>query len=286
MESQFVFGCDEYSAAGMLLPPYRHPGCFELLYVLRGTVAVSTAMCTFSAGAGDFFFMTPDMVRSAAALSENAVLRSIWFSKQLFDDMTESIEYDLLYMFAVQSRTRENRITSASPLYVPVRRAFESCRGEYLSKDLCYSLRLRGQIMLMMAQILASYGATRENDRAIYHNVLRLRPVLDYIDEHYREKISVPQLAELLCVTPDYFTKLFRDSIGKTTVDYINSVRINRSMILLLESDMPVAQIAAEIGLVSGNYFSKLFRKVTGKTPLAFRRLTAAAGRRAPEAAG
>ena len=49
-------------------------------------------------------------------------------------------------------------------------------------------------------------------------------------------------LAEQLSVTPDYFTKLFRDSIGKTTVDYVNCVRINAAMAYLVESKLSISE--------------------------------------------
>lgn len=272
MEHSFVFGATGKSGGGMLLPAERHVGCLEMLYVRRGSVTVKTAMCDFRAGTGDIFFLAPDMVRTVSAQGGDAAVESIWFSISFFEDLPEAIDRDLFYMFLVQSRTRENLYSSGAPLYHCLKDAFETCYEEYLTRDLCYCLRIRGRLYLMMAQLISSYGATRENDRMVYHNVLRLRDSLTYIDSHFRERITVPDLAAYLQVTPDYYTKLFRDSIGKTTVDYVNSVRLNRGMMLLSETDLPVSEIASDIGFASGNYFSKMFRAVLGLTPLAFRR--------------
>lgn len=273
MGHRFVFGASEKSGTGTLLHAERHEGCMELLFVRRGTVTVQTAMCCFSATEGELCFLAPDMVRIVTAEGPiGATVGSIYFDTEFLEDLPESIDRDLFYMFLMQSRTRENRYTPDAPLYDALVTTFETCYEEYVTRDLCYSLRIRAQIDYMMAQVIASYSTTRENDRVIYHNVLRLRDSLNYIDTHYREKMSVPTLAEYLRVTPDYYTKLFRDSIGKTTVDYINSVRINRGMILLLEADLPVSEVAEAVGLASGNYFSKLFRMTLGITPLLFRR--------------
>ena len=272
MGHRFVFGAKEASGAGALLRAARHAGCMELLFVRRGTVTVQTAMCCFTASEGELCFLAPDMVRTVTAKGGSATVGSIYFDTDFLEELPESIDRDLFYMLLIQSRTRENRYTPDAPLYESLVSTFETCYEEYVTRDLCYSLRIRAQIDYMMAQIIASYSATRENDRVIYHNVLRLRDSLNYIDAHYREKMSVPKLAEYLRVTPDYYTKLFRDSIGKTTVDYINSVRINHGMILLLEGDAPVSEVAEEVGLGSGNYFSKLFRTTLGTTPLLFRR--------------
>ena len=274
MKETFFFDVEEKRGDGCLFSPRRFVDAIEVVLVLRGRVSVSGALIQFEAGEGDLFFLPPNMVRQVCAVQGFAAIRAIRFSATPFQNMGESIDSDLFYMFLIQARTRNYCISPDSPLYSSVLRYFENCYDEHLSKELCYGLRIQGQLSLLMAQVLASYShTTKENYRIVYHNVLRLRPVLEYIDAHYQEKISVPQLAEYLMVTPDYFTKLFRDSIGKTTVDYLNSVRINRSMILLLEKDLPIAEIATEVGLVSGNYFSKLFRKIVDVTPLAYRKM-------------
>ncbi len=272
MEQDFIFGCGEVSGSGVCLSPGRHAGCLELLFVVEGAVTVRTSMCVFDAQIGDLVFLSPDMVRTATARGGYAKLRYIYFSASLFDGVTESIERDLLYMFLTQLRTRDNRFKPNHPLYQSLKQTMENCYGEFLSKELCYTLRIRGMLSMMMAEILSTYSNRRDGDRIVYQNVLRLRPTLSYISENYRSRISVGDLAEQILVTPDYYTKLFRDSIGKTTVDYINCERINHGMILLLETDLSVSEIAEQIGLGSGNYFSKLFKATIGTSPLAYRK--------------
>ena len=272
MAQAFVFGAEEKSGQGVLFRASRRPGCLEMMLVRRGRISVTTAMCHFEAQEGELFFLAPDFVRTVSSPDTVSVVRSIYFDISFLSDLPESIDRDLFYMFLMQSRTRENRFTPEDPLRNSLVQTFETCYDEYLTRDLCYSLSIRGQIYLMMAQVLSSYSTTRENDRVIYHNVLRLRESLTYMDEHFRAKMTVPALAAFLQVTPDYYTRLFRESIGKTTVDYVNSLRLNRGMILLVETDSSVSDIAREIGLGSGNYFSKLFHAALGTTPLVFRR--------------
>ncbi len=272
MEQDFVFGCGEVSGSGLCLSPGRRNECMEILYVMQGTVTVQTAMCVFDAKPGEIVLLSPDMARTATAKFGTAKIRYVYFSVGIFDSVSESIERDLLYMFLTQLRTRDNRVKPDHPLYRTIFDTMENCYGEFVSKDLCYTLRIRGMLSMMMAEVLSSYSNRRDGDRMIYHNVLRLRPTLTYIAEQYRSRISVGDLAEQILVTPDYYTKLFRESIGKTTVDFINCERINRGMILLLETDLSVSEIAEQIGLGSGNYFSKLFKTTVGTTPLAYRK--------------
>ena len=125
----------------------------------------------------------------------------------------------------------------------------------------------------MISAILRSYSESRnERDRMIYHNVTRLAPVIDYISEHFEEKIYVDKLAEIINVSNDYFIKMFKDSIGKTPIDYINGLRINRSMQYLVETDMSMSDISDKIGFCNANYFHKIFKQYTDTSPLAYRK--------------
>jgi AraC-like DNA-binding protein len=117
-------------------------------------------------------------------------------------------------------------------------------------------------------------GSKDESDRMIYHNVLRLRPVIEYIADHYCEKIYIEELADMITVSPDYFTKMFKDSIGKTPIEYINGLRVNEAMRRLSETDASMADIADGIGFCNPNYFHKIFKQYMNVSPLAYRKST------------
>ena len=80
----------------------------------------------------------------------------------------------------------------------------------------------------------------------------------------------------MISVSPDYFTKMFKDSIGKTPIEYINGLRVNYSMCLLSMTDMSMAEIADDIGFCNPNYFHKIFKQYMGVSPLQYRKGTRA----------
>ena len=144
---------------------------------------------------------------------------------------------------------------------------------EYISKDVCYRMPVKANIYLLLANILRYYASSKtEMDRMIYHNVIRLRPVIEYIAEHYAEKTYIETLADMITVSPDYFTKMFKDSIGTTPVDYINGVRVNHALRLLTMTDTPVNEIAEMTGFSNPNYFHKIFKSYMTTSPLAYRK--------------
>jgi transcriptional regulator GlxA family with amidase domain len=127
----------------------------------------------------------------------------------------------------------------------------------------------------MMTALLRHYcSAKTDSDKMVYHNVIRLRPVIEFINKHLCEKIYIDSLAGMTGVSADYFTKMFKDSIGKTPIDYINSLRINLSMRLLADTEMSMAEVPEATGFCNANYFHKIFKQYRDTSPLAYRKTT------------
>ncbi|MNC28377.1 HTH-type transcriptional regulator YesS [compost metagenome] len=101
----------------------------------------------------------------------------------------------------------------------------------------------------------------------------RLKPVLDYIEQHYAEEITLPTLAGLICVTPEYFCHLFKKTTGIRPISYVNQVRVNKSKELLLDNvQCGMEDIARQVGFESTSYYGAIFKKLERLTPGAFRR--------------
>lgn len=95
----------------------------------------------------------------------------------------------------------------------------------------------------------------------------RLRPALDYIEQNYAERISVNQLAQLLCLSPDRLGHLFRDGVGQAPLQYINEIRLRKAMNLLQTEEYTVTEVAQAVGFFDYNHFGRLFRRRYGCTP-------------------
>lgn len=94
-----------------------------------------------------------------------------------------------------------------------------------------------------------------------------LKPAIQYIEEHYSEKITLRQLANVCNVSESYFSRLFSKSHGKNVTQYINDMRITKAKLLLSNPDMTVNYIARVCGYDDSSYFIKCFKKMNGVTP-------------------
>ena len=88
-----------------------------------------------------------------------------------------------------------------------------------------------------------------------------------YITEHYREGVTLRQVAADCHVNTSYLGQLFRKETGSAFTDYVNDLRIREARRLLADPTLKVYEIAEQVGFTDYHYFLKIFRKVTGKSP-------------------
>lgn len=245
----------------------------QIIQVTGGNVAISVGTEVVEAEAGDFVYVPPTLVFRVESIGGRASVRVLAFERSLVEEDMSNFDGEIYYMFFVQSCSRVVTFRKGHPIYENIAYCMNEAYEEFISKDVCYNLPVRAHIYLLTAAIMRYYASARnELDRMIYHNVIRLRPVIEYITENYDDKIYIETLADMVALSPDYFTKMFKDSIGKTPIDYINGVRVNHSLRLLTMTDTPVNEIADKIGFSGTNYFHKIFKVYMNTSPLAYRK--------------
>ena len=263
-----------YSAQGEgIIDSGYSPTASELLQVMGGTVAVTVGTEVAEVSAGDFLFIPADLVFRVETIGGPASVRGLVFERAIVEENMDNFDGEINYMFYVQSFSRVVTFTHTHPIYESLCYCMGEAYEEYISKDVCFRLPVKAYIYLLNSRVLRYYASARnEMDRVIYHNVIRLRPVVEYIAENYGEKIYIETLADMIGVSPDYFTKMFKDSIGTTPIDYINGVRVNHALRLLTMTDTPVNEIAEKTGFSNPNYFHKIFKSYMQTSPLAYRK--------------
>lgn len=273
-ETKFPFRMYRAKDSGIVTEGY-HAESVEIIEIVSGSVNMQIGTDTVEALAGDFLYIPAGLVFRATAIDCEASLRAMVFDSSIIEENMENFDTEIFYMFYVQSRNKITVFRKGHPIYETLLACMDESYEEYISKDVCYKLPIRANIYLIMTALLRYYCGTKDElDRMVYHNVMRLRPVISYISEHYGEKIYIESLADMITVSPDYFTKMFKDSIGKTPVDYINTARINHALKLLLTTDTPINEIAETVGFSGPNYFHKIFKQYMITSPLAYRRST------------
>ena len=96
--------------------------------------------------------------------------------------------------------------------------------------------------------------------------------VLQYIDEHYANDISLEQIADKLGLSRNYLSTYFREKTGCTFSEYVNERRISQAKQMLLDGKYKVHDIALMVGYQNTNSFIRMFRKKLGVPPGEYRK--------------
>ena len=92
-----------------------------------------------------------------------------------------------------------------------------------------------------------------------------------YIDLHFKEALTLEQLAEDAHMNKFYLSHAFKREYGVSPINYMITRRIEESKYLLAETDLSLSQIAPLLGFSSLSYFSQVFRRTQGVSPMEFR---------------
>ena len=95
--------------------------------------------------------------------------------------------------------------------------------------------------------------------------------VIEFIKENYHRHIPLDEIAEITYMSKTYLSTLFKKETGYSISEYINGIRVERAMTLLIDSDIQIVDIARMCGFEDQSYFTKVFRKITGSTPKKYR---------------
>lgn len=134
------------------------------------------------------------------------------------------------------------------------------------------ALMLDGLLRAVAAAIVASPAAA-EPER-IRLTGARLRRVTDLVEARLAEDLAVADLAAAAGLSPFHFTRVFRAATGETPWAFVQRRRLERARALLLETQLPIADIARSCGFASPARFSTSFAAFAGLPPTRFRAAT------------
>jgi AraC family transcriptional regulator, transcriptional activator of pobA len=142
---------------------------------------------------------------------------------------------------------------------------------EFEQKKTGYELLIKAELFRIFGLIFRNYGYLKQHYTNRYQKNYNLTALLDYLREHYHDEISVNVASKMANLSPNHFCKVFKKVTSKTLIEYIHLLRINEAEKMLIETDLPVTEIAEKVGFGSTTYFGRVFKKIKNTSPSARR---------------
>jgi AraC family transcriptional regulator len=95
----------------------------------------------------------------------------------------------------------------------------------------------------------------------------KFQKVIDYINAHLDEDLSLTELAALVQMSPHYFSHLFKQSMGMSPHQYVIRCRVERAKNLLLQGNLSLAEVAYKVGFANQSHLNRHFKRLLGVTP-------------------
>ncbi|MDQ0061069.1 response regulator [Paenibacillus harenae] len=103
------------------------------------------------------------------------------------------------------------------------------------------------------------------------HSAQLIAKAIEYIKLHYREELTLQDVADSIHVSKSYLSNLFKKQSGHNFIDYVIDLRLHEAKRLLTQDEIKIYEVAERSGFNDVKYFSKLFKKMTQMTPVEYR---------------
>lgn len=99
----------------------------------------------------------------------------------------------------------------------------------------------------------------------------RIHKIEEYVNKHYSENINLQDLADLVGMNANAFSRYFRTRTGRTVIEYIIDIRLGHASRLLVDTTMAISEICYECGFNNISNFNRTFKRKKGCSPSSFR---------------
>ena len=125
---------------------------------------------------------------------------------------------------------------------------------------------------VIMVQLMRGSGVSVAESQARFPSNRQCASVRQYIEQHYKENLTLDLLAEKASINKYYMAHAFKREYGVSPINFLIACRIREGKRLLAETDLSLSQIAVVLGFSSSSYFSQSFRNAEGASPTEYRK--------------
>ncbi len=238
---------------------HTHPFT-ELFYVVDGKGEFIIQQQRFAVKANDFVIINPHVEHTEVSSSEDPLEYIVVGIQGLsFSNLTTQDQGDQPFSFF---NLRDEQKDILRYLNVMVQEA--------TNQAMSYELVCHNLLEILLIKILRHQHFELEVDSK-NKTSKDIAFIKHYLKTYYRESIQLEDLASMTHLSRFYISHSFKKDVGLSPMEYLMTIRIKESKILLRTTNYSVSQIADIVGFTTPTYFSKQFRKVTGISPSDYR---------------
>ena len=255
----------------ILVPAVAEP---LLVWVIRGEANVEERELTgpweqSKARAGTFYLTqtdTPYLMRWQGKEDTCFEVLHLYLGLELVDRAAMSLNLN-------SSRIRMRDVSGGEDAFISG--ILSGLIAEMQSSVIANPLFVNGLLESLTVHLLRQYADARLKIklRSTLLPTWKLRKVLDHMEAHLAEPFDLDCLAALCGMSRFHFSRSFRTTTGQTPSGWFMQRRVQKASEMLRKTNVPIIEIALEIGYESPSHFAQVFRRVTGVSPRDYRKM-------------
>jgi AraC family transcriptional regulator, dual regulator of chb operon len=249
----------------------------ELIYVFSGNICQRINDNTVNITSGEICLLDLNISHSIEPSSENDIAVNIIMRKQFFDGIFMSFlsDNDIISDFIIKTfyhkKESKNFLLFHTKENENIQHIMKNILCEYFDKKIGTDTAIHAYILLLFTELLRYYRENMGQSNIKTLNRTIISEVKNYLSQNFKNA-TLKDTAEHFHFHPDYLSKLIKNSTGVSFTDLLQEIRLKESCLLLETTDLPISDIANDIGYTNLSYFYKLFRKYYNTTPIDYRK--------------
>ena len=280
----FAFYENKSDSEGLIVKHHWHDQ-LELVYMKQGKFEVEVDMDNYNISNECFCFINSGelhFIKSKYPFNESAIVFDLnMISFERFDSIQGELIQPLLngqlkikrFIFKNENFWDEifNEYKEISDSYKKGLLSYENKKYNIFD-NIVLQMRIKSSILKILAILKENDLLIKENNNSKDYRIEYLKKTISYIQENYKEKLYIKDLAEQINMNEQYFCRFFKKMIGKTPIEYLNEYRIKKAKELLSETSIQVMDICLDCGFYNMGNFIKVFKKYTEMSPIKYRK--------------
>ncbi|MCM3725779.1 AraC family transcriptional regulator [Neobacillus cucumis] len=253
---------------GSVIPLHMHD-YIELMFVYRGKCTVLIKGKKVNLHKGELILINKEVPHSVAAITKediviNIILKQDYLSPSFLRRLSQKSIIPQFMIESLVSHRKLNQYLIFRPEGNKVTEIMENIMCEFFNRDFCSSEIIDSYLIVLFSTLIrynhyqTSYDAEVENNSLI--------DFLKYIEDNYRD-CSLVRMGQTFGFNPSYLSTLLKKGTGKSFKELLQMQRLNQAALYLSNTDLPIPEIAQEVGYSSVTFFYKKFKELFKETP-------------------
>lgn len=246
--------------------PHMHRE-FEICMILSGTVTIYTNGERQDFEKGSMILFNPSQTHELCTLTENSLILSIQvasgFYKKIYSEISR-LQFNDIVVAASDNRLlkkMQQLVLKLAMVYLKKETGYEFFCTAYLSEFFGHLLQNQPWHLISEKEKLECYTKSK-----------RMSRIMDYVENHYTEKLLLTDISEQEGLSIYYLSHFFKEMLGLSFQEYIALRRFERARKMVEQTNRSLTEICMECGFSDYRYLIKIYKKQLGYTPMEYRK--------------